>query len=98
MLIQGVCEVFVFTDVCLYLMARRIGAYYSPSAITLTKDVLKERIKGSSFSSPLPTKSQMSVFRSNSRMDDFETADGGYNYYKEVRSVMTCPLSHKTCL
>ena len=60
----------------------RIGAYFSPAAITLTKDVLKERIKGSSFSSPLPSKSQMSISRQNSRLTSYsEMPEAAYHEY-----------------
>ena len=67
----------------------RIGSYYSPTAITLTKDVLKEKIKGSSFSSPAPPKqSQNMISRQNSRLSSYsELPEANFYSVEEVRQV-----------
>ena len=67
----------------------RIGSYYSPSAITLTKDVLKEKIKGSSFSSPAPPKqSQTMISRQNSRLSSYsEMPEANFYSVEEVRHI-----------
>ena len=82
------CDFFLLTK----MRRRRIGAYYSPSALTLTKDAIKEKIKGSSFSSPVPTKSQASLARQNSRLSSYsEMPNGAFNSYYEEEDQEEAP-------
>ena len=65
----------------------RIGAYYSPSALQITKDVLKEKIKGSAFSSPVPLKSPAPISQMNSMLTDYPMSPGqqtGYDYSEKI--------------